>query len=66
MRPMASVAEVARAYGANANQVFKWRRAFESEQPSESTALLPVRLSSIDPHDCPTTRVPSASSRAHL
>lgn len=27
--PGASVALVARAHGVNANQVFKWRRAFE-------------------------------------
>lgn len=29
LEPGASVAEVARAHGVNANQVFKWRRAFE-------------------------------------
>ncbi|SPE18057.1 transposase (fragment) [Candidatus Sulfotelmatomonas gaucii] len=28
-QPSASVALVARAHGVNANQVFKWRRAFE-------------------------------------
>ena len=44
--PMASVAEVARAYGVNANQLFKWRRTFEKEPTLESTALLPVSLSS--------------------
>jgi transposase len=45
----ASVAEVARAYGVNANQVFKWRRLFERGQlidgPSRATALLPVTIS---------------------
>lgn len=43
--PGASVAEVARAHGVNANQVFKWRRAFERGQLVERCALLPVTLS---------------------
>lgn len=43
--PGASVAEVARAYGVNANQVFQWRRAFERGELAEgSEALLPVTL----------------------
>jgi len=49
LEPGASVALVARAHGVNANQVFKWRRAFErgelAEPAAVSTALLPVRLS---------------------
>lgn len=54
MEPGASVAEVARAHGVNANQVFKWRRLFERGQlvdgPSRATALLPVTISTaIDP-----------------
>ena len=44
----ASVAQVARAHGLNANQVFKWRRAFERgelvESATTSTALLPVTV----------------------
>jgi transposase-like protein len=41
----ASVAEVARVHGVNANQVFKWRRAFERGELSESsTALVPVTV----------------------
>jgi transposase-like protein len=36
--PGASVALVARAHGVNANQVFKWRRAFERSEMSEPTA----------------------------
>jgi transposase len=41
----ASVAEVARAHGVNANQVFKWRRAFERGELSEpSLALIPVTV----------------------
>ena len=35
LKPGASVAEVARAHGVNANQVFKWRRAFERGELSE-------------------------------
>ena len=43
--PGASVAEVARAHGVNANQVFKWRRAFERGELIEPcTALLPVTV----------------------
>jgi transposase len=43
----ASVAEVARAHGVNANQVFKWRRAFERGELSESSvALVPVTVDS--------------------
>jgi transposase len=49
-QPGASVAQVARANGVNANQVFGWRRAFERgelvEPVSGSTALLPVTVSS--------------------
>ncbi len=49
MEPGASVAEIARAHGVNANQVFKWRRLFENGQLSDagarSTALLPVTIS---------------------
>lgn len=49
MEPGASVAEIARAHGVNANQVFGWRRLFENGQLSDagarSTALLPVTIS---------------------
>ena len=39
----ASVAEIARAHGVNANQVFKWRRAFDRCELSEPcAALIPV------------------------
>jgi transposase len=48
MEPGASVADVARAHGLNANQVFKWRRAFERGELTESyAALLPVTVSSL-------------------
>jgi transposase len=47
LQPGASVAEVARAHGVNANQVFKWRRAFERGELSEaSMALIPVTVTS--------------------
>lgn len=47
MEPGASVAEVARSYGVNANQVFKWRRALErGELVEPCAALLPIRISS--------------------
>jgi transposase len=49
MEPGASVAEIARAHGVNANQVFKWRRLYERGQlvdgASRATALLPVTIS---------------------
>ena len=46
LEPGASVAQVARAHGVNANQVFKWRRAFERGELSEpSVALIPVTVS---------------------
>jgi transposase len=48
MEAGASVALVARAHGINANQLFKWRRAFErgelADSPVSSQALLPVTI----------------------
>jgi transposase len=50
-QPGASVAQIAQVNGVNANQVFKWRRAFErgelAELSSQSTALLPVTVSAL-------------------
>jgi transposase len=55
LQPGASVALVARAHGVNANQVFKWRRAFERGELSEPgaafTGLVPVTVSAA----CETT-----------
>jgi transposase len=55
--PGASVARVARAHEANANQVFHWRRLYErgrmGEREAGATSLLAVRITK-----------PSASSRA--
>jgi transposase len=64
LAPGASVALVSRAHGVNANQVFKWRRAFErgelSEHATGSAGLLPVMLSAA----CETgDRAPGAARR---
>ena len=47
LEPGASVAQIARENGVNANQLFGWRRAFERGElfASGSTALLPVTVS---------------------
>jgi transposase len=46
LEPGARVAEVARAHGLNANQVFTWRRAYERGELAEpSAALLAVSVS---------------------
>ena len=51
MEPGAWVAEVARAHGMNANQLFKWRRAFERgelvDSAVSSQALLPVTVAAV-------------------
>ncbi|MBB5061645.1 transposase [Granulicella aggregans] len=48
MEPGASVSEVARAHGVNANQVFKWRRSWERGELTDGyAALLPVSVSSL-------------------
>lgn len=46
-QPGSSVAEVARENGVNANQLFRWRRAFERGEFAEPVcgALLPVTVS---------------------
>ena len=72
-QPGASVSQVAQANGVNANQVFKWRRAFErgelAEPVSSTTALLPVTVSAA----CETTmqkfapqEQPSRSGSIHI
>jgi len=42
----ASVAEVARRYGLNANLLFTWRRRFAVAAPGEPPAILPVTIAS--------------------
>lgn len=47
LEPGASVARVARKHGVNANQVFGWKRLYESGRlgtPSSGMTLLPVRV----------------------
>jgi transposase len=66
-RPGASIAEVARAHGINANVVFGWRRLAQRgllrAESVESTPLLPVKVES--PTLLPTVKassVPKAAS----
>jgi transposase len=50
MMPGASLSEVARTHGVNANQLFGWRRAYRQGELSEpSGGLIPVRVSAPDP-----------------
>ena len=65
LKPGASVAEVARAHGVNANQVFKWRRAFERGELSESSvALIPVTVASPGDESKETEEVATPSGGA--
>jgi len=65
LEPGASVAEVGRAHGVNANQLFKWRRQYERGQLGNadvhSTGLLPVTISA-DEEATPETAVDVQSS----
>ena len=64
MEAGASVAEVAREYGLNANQVFKWRRAFErGEVEGDHVALLPVTVST---SVMPENKAPALTAREQL
>lgn len=61
-QPGASVAEVARTHGVNANQVFKWRRAFEGGELSEPcAALIPVTMASAGDEHREVEEVPTPS-----
>jgi len=66
MEPGASVAEIARTHGVNANQVFKWRRLFAKGQLSEarSTALLPVTITTDLEKPDRAAEVPASSTGA--
>ena len=73
--PGASVALVARANGVNANQVFKWRRAFETgelvDPAAASTALLPGTLSTacemaIEPREAGMQGPPPQAGSIHI
>jgi transposase len=43
----ASVAEIARAHGVNANQVFNWRRLYYAGQLEVDSTLLPVKIADV-------------------
>jgi len=64
MEPGASVAEVAREHGVNANQVLKWRRAWERGELTDGyAALLPVTVSSsVEPEN----KMPALPSHEQL
>jgi transposase len=60
MEPGASVSEVARAHRVNANQVFKWRRAWERGELTDGyAALLPVTVSSSAESENKTPALPT-------
>jgi transposase len=66
-RPGASVAEVARAQGVNANQLFKWRRAFERGELSEPcSALVPVTVASPEESREPEEATTAAGGSIHI
>ena len=72
-QPGASVAQIAQVNGVNANQVFKWRRAFErgelTEPSSGSTALLPVTVSApceSAMREAPVQPQPATSGSIHI
>src|SRR5579862_7335208 len=66
LEPGASVAEVARAHDVSANQVFKWRRAFEHGELNEPcSALLPISVASLsEPESGPSADEPQAAVAA--
>lgn len=67
LQPGASVAEVARANGVNANQVFTWRRAFERGELSEpSVALIPVTVSNPEDERREPEAVASSGGSIHI
>jgi transposase len=69
LEPGASVAEIARTHGVNANQVFKWRRLFAKGQLSgaRSTALLPVTISAdVESPDVAADMQRSSAGAIHL
>jgi transposase len=68
LQPGVSVAEVARANGVNANQVFTWGRAFERGELSESSvALIPVKVSNSEEEKrAPEVVVPAACGAIHI
>jgi transposase len=67
LKPRASVAEVARAHGVNANQVFKWRRAYErGELVEPCAALVPVTVVSQEDESGEPEEVPKSTGAIHI
>ena len=67
LKPGASVAEVARVHSVNANQVFKWRRAFErGELVEPCAALVPVTVVSPEDENGETEEVPAPTGAIHI
>ena len=67
LEPGASVAEVARAYGVNANQVFKWRREFERGELTDACgALIPVTVKGASESSSVTEQVPQVLCRGAI
>jgi len=65
LKPGARVAEVARAHGVNANQVFKWRCALERGELNEScAALIPGTLASTVNASRDTEEIPTPAGGA--
>ena len=67
MMPGASIAEVARTHGVNANQVFSWRRAYQRGELNEPCgALIPVRISGATESSGPRSMTASNRGSIHI
>jgi transposase len=70
LEPGASVALVASAHRLNANQVFKWRRAFERgdlvDSTAACTALLPVTVAAAEIREPAAQQPPAPSGSIHI
>jgi transposase len=67
LQPGASVAEVARAHGVNANQVFKWRREFERGELTDGcAALIPVTVTGLSESASDAERAPQGSCKGAI
>lgn len=71
LEPGASVARVARKHGVNANQVFGWKRLYETGRlgaPASGITLLPVRVAEelAVAKDIPAEAVPRSSGTIHI
>lgn len=67
LTPGASVAEISRSAGVNANQVFKWRREYERGELVAHCALLPVSVTTDEevPHER-SAEEPAATGSIHI